>query len=187
MDSKDRQILINSASRDATLLTAAYVAANGPIVDSAVLDVYKSLQVGIQDLLFAQVEDTATKATVDAFPGAQVTFTGPAVAPVPAPAPAPAPATAPAPVAAPAPAPVTAVPAVPGSGNPQEDLFRQLFADIDSGQLDNNWYDNRMYQGQPSRSASFKRKTDSQVAYLTSKFPRADWIDEGLRARGLVA
>ena len=103
------------------------------------------------------------------------------------PAAAAAPAAAPAPVAAPAPAPVAAVPAVPGSGNPQEDLFRQLFADIDSGQLDNNWYDNRLYQGQPSRSASFKRKTDSQVAYLTSKFPRADWIDEGLRARGLVA
>lgn len=186
MDSKDRQILINSASRDATLLTAAYVSVNQPMEATAVLGVYTTLQVGIQDLLFAQVTETATAQLAAGFPGAETTSTGPAVAPVPAPAPAPAPAAAPAPVAAPAPAPVAAVP-VPGSGNPQEDLFRQLFADIDSGQLDNNWYDNRLYQGQPSRSASFKRKTDSQVAYLTSKFPRADWIEEGLRARGLVA
>ena len=187
MDSKDRQILINSASRDAATIAGHWVRANGPTPIETVVAAYQAVQIGVQDILFAQVTEAATAQLAAGFPGAEATSTGPAVAPVPAPAPAPAPAAAPAPVAAPAPAPVAAVPAVPGSGNPQEDLFRQLFADIDSGQLDNNWYDNRLYQGQPSRSASFKRKTDSQVAYLTSKFPRADWIDEGLRARGLVA
>ena len=82
---------------------------------------------------------------------------------------------------------MTAVPAVPGSGNPQEDLFRQLFADIDSGQFDQNWYDNRTFEGRPADKPAFRRKSDRQLAWVVSKFPRADWIDEGLRARGLVA
>lgn len=173
MTPKDMQILINSASRDVAVIMSGCDVGNTS--QEAVEIMYSSLLEHVVstlvDTMTYRVDSAAVAITTAAIPGAvasPVTFTVPVTSnnlPVPA--------------------------AVPGVGPSDNELWQRLFTELDA--TGNNWTALPSFwgnftkrDGTPHGSPNFKLKDDTnKVLWINSKRPRDEFIDAGLRDRGI--
>lgn len=177
MDNKDRQITrMNANNSAAAFMAAAFM--SGTEWEPAV---FFEIRDQIYENTIAAIEaEEGSNVIQGAFPGAvnhpavpvptglpplppQAAFPAPQAVPGPFPA---------APPAGPAPAPF---PGGSGGSNYDDLMWRQLFADFQSGQQ-GNWYDNRNDK-QSDRSPDFKRKSDKKGLWI-NKAP--DWAKQQL-------